>query len=148
MLREPKNDLFHLLTILESIGKINKYVSGITSAEELIQKSDQLVFNACLNLLANIGETLPKCSDSTLSNIEVEELRKIKDFRNRIVHDYVSIDSLIVFSVIQKFLPLLNSHLESILSDLISQNIVDSEEYQIARSSNFYKHVRFEKFLS
>jgi len=57
---DPRNDLFHLLGMLESLLKIQKYTRDIHSTEELLEKEDQMVFNACLTLLANIGESINK----------------------------------------------------------------------------------------
>ena len=48
MSNDPRNDLFHLLGMLESLLKIQKYTRDIHSTEELLEKEDQMVFNACL----------------------------------------------------------------------------------------------------
>ena len=55
MSNDPRNDLFHLLGMLESLLKIQKYTQDIHSTEELLEKEDQMVFNACLTLLANLS---------------------------------------------------------------------------------------------
>lgn len=54
-----KNVAF-LLTMLEAIEKIAIYTKGIKSAEDLLAKDDQLVFNACQTLLMVIGEESKK----------------------------------------------------------------------------------------
>jgi uncharacterized protein with HEPN domain len=46
MLREKRNDLFHLLNLLEAIGKIKKYIEGIDSADDFVNDKDQLIYNA------------------------------------------------------------------------------------------------------
>ena len=105
MLPEEKKDLFHLLGILESAGKISDYSKGIETADEFIRSQNQMVYNACLTLLANICEELEKLSAETKSKLTKLDLRAIKGMRNRIVHDYQNLDSYIIFDAIQKDLP-------------------------------------------
>ncbi len=37
MLRDIKNDLFHILGVLESIGKIDRYISNIETVEDFFR---------------------------------------------------------------------------------------------------------------
>ncbi len=60
MLKSIRNDLMHLLNILESIGKIGIYLKNGSTAEELFNLNKQLNYNAILNLLAHIGDTTSK----------------------------------------------------------------------------------------
>ena len=62
MLKNKKNDLLYLLNILESIIKIQLYTADTQDAEAFYQLNDQLNFNASLNLLTNIGESVTKIS--------------------------------------------------------------------------------------
>jgi uncharacterized protein with HEPN domain len=56
--------------------------------------------NAPLTLLANIGENVSKITEELKKEYPNIEWQKIKDFRNRIVHDYVGIDLAVVYEII------------------------------------------------
>ena len=145
MLTDKKNDLLYILNILESIEKIWTYSAESKSAEELYELNDQMNFNACLNLLANIGESIGKISDDLKLDNPNVEWRKIKDFRNKISHDYMGIDVFITFKVINENLKKLQNSLIEILSHRISMKILDLDEYLIAKESKYYKHIQFQE---
>ncbi|MDR3337699.1 MAG: DUF86 domain-containing protein [Treponema sp.] len=50
--------------------------------------------------MANIGENVLKLSTALKQEYLNIEWQQIKDFRNRIVHDYVGIDLAIVYEII------------------------------------------------
>lgn len=105
MLADIKNDLLHLLNILESIEKIIIYTDGCESAEQFYEKNDQLNFNASLNLLANIGEIIGKVSDLLKQKYQDIPWKDIKNYRNRVVPDCVNIDMFVTFDIIEDNLP-------------------------------------------
>lgn len=145
MLPEEKKDLFHLLGILESAGKISDYSKGIETADEFIRAQNQMVYNACLTLLTNICEELEKLSAETNSKLTKLDLRAIKGMRNRIVHDYQNLDSYIIFDAIQKDLPPLKNTLYDVISAGLKNNIFDREDFNISKGSEFYKDIDFSK---
>lgn len=145
MLPEEKKDLFHLLGILESAGKISDYSKGIETADEFIRAQNQMVYNACLTLLTNICEELEKLSAETKSKLTKLDLRAIKGMRNRIVHDYQNLDSYIIFDAIQKDLPPLKNTLYEVISAGLKNNIFDREDFDISKVSEFYKDIDFSK---
>ncbi|MBO6136231.1 MAG: DUF86 domain-containing protein [Fibrobacter sp.] len=145
MLPEEKKDLFHLLGILESAGKISDYSKGIETADEFIRAQNQMVYNACLTLLTNICEELEKLSAETKSKLTKLDLRAIKGMRNRIVHDYQNLDSYIIFDAIQKDLPPLKDTLYEVISAGLKNNIFDREDFDISKVSEFYKDIDFSK---
>ncbi len=145
MLPEEKKDLFHLLGILESAGKISDYSKGIETADEFIRAQNQMVYNACLTLLTNICEELEKLSAETQSKLTKLDLRAIKGMRNRIVHDYQNLDSYIIFDAIQKDLPPLKDTLYDVISAGLKNNIFDREDFNISKVSEFYKDIDFSK---
>lgn len=148
MLPEEKKDLFHLLGILESAGKISDYSKGIETADEFIRAQNQMVYNACLTLLTNICEELEKLSAETKSKLTKLDLRAIKGMRNRIVHDYQNLDSYIIFDAIQKDLHPLKETLYEVISSGLKNNIFDKEDFNISKVSEFYKDVDFSKIIS
>ena len=148
MLPEEKKDLFHLLGILESAGKISDYSKGLETADEFIKAQNQMVYNACLTLLTNICEELDKLSAETKSKLTKLDLRAIKGMRNRIVHDYQNLDSYIIFDAIQKDLPPLKETLYEVISAGLKNNIFDKDDFSISKDSEFYKDVDFSRIES
>ena len=146
MSNDPRNDLFHLLGMLESLLKIQKYTQAIHSTEELLEKEDQMVFNACLTLLANIGESINKLSDTAKAGIASENIQAIRGMRNRIVHDYAGLDSFIVYNTIKNDLdPLKDTFVKIIHEGLVNKSF-DEGEFEAAKSSGFYKFIDFNIF--
>lgn len=148
MLPEEKKDLFHLLGILESAGKISDYSKGLETADEFIKAQNQMVYNACLTLLTNICEELDKLSAETKSKLTKLDLRAIKGMRNRIVHDYQNLDSYIIFDAVQRDLPPLKETLYEVISAGLKNNIFDKEDFRISKDSEFYKDVDFSRIES
>ena len=147
MLPGEKNDLMYLLNILEYIGKIWKYTEKTRDAEELFELNDQMNLNAALTLLANIGENVSKISESLKNEYSSVKWKQIKDFRNRIIHNYVGIDLAIIYEIITNDLKILKHELEKIVNEKLSKNIFDIEEIKICKNSIFYKHVDFGKII-
>lgn len=143
MLRDARNDLFHLLNILESIGKIRKYTDGIDSAEQFINQKDQMIYNASLTLLANIGESIGKLSDYSTETLSGLDLSAIRGMRNRIVHDYSGLDSYIIFEVAKSGLNDLQKTIEKHIKESILNHQFDEEEYELSVASPYYRHIDF-----
>jgi uncharacterized protein with HEPN domain len=143
-----KNDLLYLLGILESVGKINRYVLPCTTADDFYFFNEQMNFNASLNLLANIGELSSKTSGELKTKYTGIDWQKVKDFRNRIVHDYAGLDIYIVFKIIHTELPVLTEEIQRIIRQELSLHIFDIEEINIARNSVFYAHIDFPALIS
>jgi uncharacterized protein with HEPN domain len=147
MLPNEKNDLMYLLNILEYIGKIWKYTGETNDAEELFELNEQMKLNASLTLLANIGENISKITEKLKQEYSNIEWQQIKDFRNRIVHDYVGVDLAIVYEVITNDLRMLKPELEKIIKEQTARKIFDIEELKLCKESKFYKHIDFEKII-
>ena len=147
MLLNEKNDLLYLLNILEYIGKIWKYTEKTKDAEELFELNDQMNLNASLTLLANIGENVSKITDKTKFEYSNVEWTKIRNFRNRIVHDYVGIDLAIVYDIITRDLKTLKLEIEKIIKEKLTQKVFDIDEIKICQESAYYKHTEFGKII-
>ena len=147
MLPNEKNDLLYLLNILEYIGKIWKYTEQTKDAEELFELNEQLNLNASLTLLANIGENASKITETLKRKYSNIAWQSIKNFRNRIVHDYAGIDLAIVYEIITYDLKILKPEIEKIIVEKIVEKIFDIEELKISRDSGFYKYIDFEKII-
>jgi uncharacterized protein with HEPN domain len=147
MLPNEQNDLLYLLNILEYIGKIWKYIEEAKDAEALYELNKQLNLNASLTLLANIGENVSKISDTLKEEYSNIEWQQIKDFRNRIVHDYIGIDLVIVYEIIKNDLKKLKPEIEKIIETKVENKIFDIEELKISKESKYYKNINFEKIM-
>jgi len=145
--RNQKNDLFHILNCLESIARIQNYNDAILTPEQFLEQDDQLIFNASLTLLMNVGESINKLSDESRIKLDLNHIQNFRAIRNRIAHDYAGINSFIVFEVIKEHLPILNSSLDNLLQEMISNDIFDMDEFNSAVSSSYYKHLDLQKYL-
>jgi len=147
MLPNEKNDLLYLLNILEYIEKIWKYTEKTKNAEELFELNEQMNLNASLTLLANIGENVSKTTDKLKNEYPNVEWQKIKNFRNRIIHDYVGIDLAIVYEIITNDLKVLKAEIVKIIKEKMKQKIFDIDEIKIGKESKYYNHIDFKEIL-
>jgi uncharacterized protein with HEPN domain len=147
MLPSEKNDLLYLLNILEAIGKISIYTEKTNDAETFYELNEQLNFNASINLLANIGENVSKISEQLKQEYSKIEWQQIKDFRNKIVHNYIGIDLIITYNIITNDLKILKPEIENIIRIKLTNKIFDIEEAKISRESKYYKHIDFEEII-
>jgi len=94
--------------IWEAIEKIERYVSGLD--HEAFIRDDKTVDSVVRNLEI-IGEAANRIPENIRAQYSEIEWRKIIGLRNRIVHDYFSIDVEIVWEIVQKDLPIFKSKL-------------------------------------
>ncbi|MDH7566965.1 MAG: DUF86 domain-containing protein, partial [Clostridiales bacterium] len=120
------------------------YSKDCNDAETFYELNDQLNFNASLNLFANIGENIGKISDELKRKYSDIDWKQIKGFRNRVVHDYVNIDTFMVFDIIKNDLKQLKDKLMKIISFELTIGNFDMEEYTAARKSFYYRHINFD----
>ena len=145
MLPNEKNDLMYLINILEYIGKIWKYTEGVSSADDLYDLNEQLNLNASLTLIANIGENASKITEKLKQEYPNIEWKEIKNFRNKIVHDYVGIDLAIVYEAITVDFKRLKPEFEKIIKEKVDEKTFDIKEIEICKESDYFKYVDFEK---
>jgi uncharacterized protein with HEPN domain len=133
--------------MLESAEKIILYCSGLKDAMVFFNHNDQMTFNACLNLLAQIGEQAGKLSTTLTAKHTAPDWNKIKGMRNRIVHDYTGIDVFIVFDTVKNYIPELRNRLITITKAELHAGNFDKEELAIAATSPYLRHIDFTVFL-
>ncbi len=144
MLPGIKNDLMYLLNLLECIEKIILYSADCSDAETLFENNEQMNFNATLNLLANMGENVGKMSDELKQIYSDVDWSQIRGFRNRVVHDYINIDTFMVFDIIKNDLDPLKRMIMNVVGIELSKGNFDAEEYEVAKKSFYYRHIKFE----
>lgn len=130
-----KKNITYVLTILDSIEKIFIYTDGIETAEDFHERNDQLEFNACQALLLVIGEETKKINDDLKDEHPVIPWKLISGMRNRIAHDYRSIDPNISFDVVKNYLAPLKIELILMLDKIefeqeFLKRVVETEYYR------------------
>lgn len=101
-----------ILVMLETIGKIMLFTSGLKTAEEFAE--DVKSFDATIMNFIILGESVDKLSESFKKIHSDIDWREIYDFRNVLAHDYFGIYPAEVWEIIQKHLPILKAELEAI----------------------------------
>ena len=138
-----KNDLLYLLRILEGAEKIMLYSRSYLTPLDLFSANDQKEFNACLNLLSQIGEQSNKLSQTIIEKHPETDWVQIKGMRNRIVHDYTGIDLYIVFEIIKRNIPELKIAIGDIIRLELYNGNFNKEEFALAQTSPYLRHVDF-----
>ena len=141
-----KNDLLYLLRILESAEKIQLYSNPFDDPDDFFTANDQKEFNACLNLLAQIGEQTAKLSKTLVSTHAQTDWVKISGLRNRIVHDYTGIDIYITFESIKKDVPGLKREIIHIIRAELEKGNFDKNEFVVSMTSPYLRHIDFTLF--
>jgi uncharacterized protein with HEPN domain len=144
MLANEKNDLLYLLNLLEAIGKIRAYSVGAADAVLFYELNEQMNLNASLNLLAYIGENVAKISEGLKSEYPEIAWQAIKNFRNKIIHDYLGLDIAIAYEIIRRDLPQLQASVEKIIREKIHNGIFAIGELEVSQASNFYRHIDYD----
>lgn len=109
-----RDDRERLLDIAEAIERIEKYTCRGRAAFE----EDELIQTWVLYHLQVIGEAVRALSSETTSSTDEIEWQKIVGMRNILVHNYFSIDTDIVWAVIENDLSRLKDSVVSILNEL------------------------------
>lgn len=132
--------------MLESIGKILLYSKNYEKADDFLFSNDQRDYNASLLLMMHIGEQAFKISVKTRKAFPEIDWKNIRNFRNRVAHDYINIDKLVVFYIIKNDLDLLKQQLVNCINIQLKNRIFIKEELQISKGSIFYQHIDFTSF--
>ena len=145
-MQADNKDLLYLLRMLESIGKILLYSKNYEKADDFLFSNDQRDYNASLLLMMHIGEQAFKISVKTRKAFPEIDWKNIRNFRNRVAHDYINIDKLVVFYIIKNDLDLLKQQLVNCINIQLKNRIFIKEELQISKGSIFYQHIDFTSF--
>lgn len=108
-----RDDRERLLDIVEAIERIEKYTARGRSAFD----EDELIQTWVLHHLQIIGEAVRALSVETTSQSDKIEWQKIIGMRNILVHNYFSIDTDIVWAVIENDLHKLKAVISAYLDE-------------------------------
>ena len=107
-----ERDILLLLEdMLESSLKINRYTTGMSYNDFIV---DDKTVDAVVRNFEIIGEAANRIDPDFRSTNPEIEWKRIRGFRNRIVHDYFGIDYGIVWDIIQNNLPELINQLQEL----------------------------------
>ena len=107
-------DYYILLSMLETISKIEKYTSGYNSADELYENDRD--FDAAMMNFIVLGETTGKLSDEfRLKNSQVN-WSKIYGLRNIIAHHYFGINVDIIWQILKIDLPAFKNQIQNLIN--------------------------------
>jgi uncharacterized protein with HEPN domain len=106
-------DRTSLLGILDSIGKIERYISPFGSAVDLFR--DTTLFDAVLMNFIVIGEMVSRLSIPFKESNREVDWEKIKGMRNVIAHDYFGVDAEEIWQIAKNSLPKLKENIQIIL---------------------------------
>lgn len=108
-----KSDKVCLYHIRDAISQVLKYVDGI-SEQEFYQNS--LVKDAVIRNLEVIGEASKKVSKETRNQYPNIPWSRMTGMRDKLIHDYISVDVKVIWKVIQESMPTLRKDIEVLLS--------------------------------
>lgn len=134
-----KKNIAYILTSLEAIEKIFIYTQQIDSAEQFLKANDQLNFNACQTLLMVIGEETKKIEAPLKERYKKIPWSQIAGLRNRIAHNYRSLNPDISFDIIQNYL----SELKDCLKEMVFLIEYPREKLEIVVNTEYYKHLKY-----
>ena len=102
----------YLFDIQTSIDSINEYLGDKRDFNEYL--NNKLLRRGIERELEIIGEAANRLLkiDST---IKIDNVRKIVDLRNWVIHGYDKIDDVIIWGIISKQLPLLKNQVDALL---------------------------------
>jgi uncharacterized protein with HEPN domain len=94
-------DLLHLVFIQECIQRINEYVGD----GEKAFLASRLIQDAVLRNLQTLSESTQRLSDDLKAQHSRIDWRRLSGFRNILVHDYLGVDVLKCWAIIEDELP-------------------------------------------
>jgi uncharacterized protein with HEPN domain len=108
-----RNDNLLLGDIVQSIERIQSYTQEIAEPEFL---KDHKTQDAVSRNFEIIGEAASRISPDIKTAYPEVDWIKLKNFRNKIIHDYFGTDFGLVWSIVQHQLPELKLSIEKIIA--------------------------------
>jgi len=102
-----------LFDILNSINEINEYIADNRTYDNYF--NNKILQRAIERNLEIIGEAMNRILKID-DNIPIQDVKKIIDTRNKIIHGYNQVDNIIIWGIVIKYLPILKSEVEKLLS--------------------------------
>lgn len=109
-----KDNKLYLIYILESIGRIEEY----TREGKTAFMRDTKTQDAVLRNLQTLAESTQRLSSDLKSSNPQVDWERIAGFRNVLVHDYLGINMVRVWEIVEHHLPNLKSQIDAALENL------------------------------
>jgi uncharacterized protein with HEPN domain len=106
-----KNDLAYIDHILDCIRKIQKFSKTLTLKEFA---ENELVQDAIIRNIEIIGEASKKISTDTKKTHDDIPWKEITGMRDKLIHDYLGVDTKVLWETINKDIPSLKRLLKKI----------------------------------
>ena len=111
-MRSDKNNTAYILHIQDALAKITGYTTSHTVHEFEENEWDQ---SAVLRYLEIIGEAASKLDTAFKQEHPEIPWREVSDLRNVIIHDYMNVDTSIIWKIISVDVPTLKEQIKKIL---------------------------------
>jgi uncharacterized protein with HEPN domain len=105
-------ELKYLYDVQTSIQSIKDFTIDIKSFQDF--ENNKLVKRAVERELEIIGEAINRLLKMN-NSIQITNARKIVNLRNWVIHSYDNVDSVIIWAILQKDLPLLKTEVSALL---------------------------------
>jgi uncharacterized protein with HEPN domain len=105
------NELVFIEHIRDAVNNILEFTEGC--AEEDF-KNDKKTFSAVVRMLEIIGEATSKLTQEFKDQYPDIPWQDMKDMRNKLIHEYFTVDAEIVWELLQEDIPDLKEQLEEI----------------------------------
>jgi uncharacterized protein with HEPN domain len=106
-----KDDLAYIDHILDCIRKIQRFIKGVSYIEF---SNDELVQDAIIRNIEIIGEASKKISPDTKKTYFEIPWKEITGMRDKLTHDYLGVDTKVVWKTIKEDIPSLKRLLKEI----------------------------------
>jgi uncharacterized protein with HEPN domain len=110
----PRDYKVYLEDILTAIGKINRFIAGMT--RDALSRDDKTL-DAVVRNLEIIGEAVKQLPEHISTNHPEVDWKKIAGLRDILIHAYFGVDLEIVWDIIQNKLPVFGKQIELILAE-------------------------------
>lgn len=102
----------YLTDILSSILSIENYIGEKKDLN--IYVANKMLRRAVERELEIIGEAVSKVKKID-AEVQLTNSSKIIDLRNKVIHSYDSVDDIIIWGIVIKYLPILKTEIEALL---------------------------------
>ena len=111
---KERDDLPYLRHILDAIGRVESYVSGVDESDFLENAEKQ---DAVIRQLQIIGEAVKRLSEELRAAYPDIPWREVAGMRDKLVHDYFGVDLQFVWITAAQDVPALKPQIERVLAD-------------------------------
>lgn len=108
------NEIFYLQNILDSILRIEQYLSGVTEKDF---QENNLVQDGVIRQLEIIGEAVKHLSPDLRSRYPNVPWQDIAGARDKLIHDYFGVDIPLVWLMVCNDIPFLKNEIIRIMEE-------------------------------